>query len=295
MIANFFKSLIIIAFILCVLVAVYALFFQSRVMGWGASREEISMSMPGDQLAARISSTRAVDINEPAPQVWQWLVQLGADRSGFFSYHFLEQALGYESKNAIDIKPEYQSMPKGRIIPASSGSGKGALDGGMENGWPVVQVDPGHSFVLKGWGSFLLKQTGEDQSRLVVRTHGWDTPDLESKVYYHLMMLGHHIMERKMLLGIKARAEAGPGVELSITPDIVWLAATALCGLGLLYLVFVSRGALGFILCLVYGLLLMWILLLLDPEPWYPSGLLLLLIISILGYSGKKEPQRLTY
>src|SRR5262245_61133268 len=67
---------------------------------WGASAQEVARSMPGDELvpAARphAGSTRAITINAPTSAVWPWLVQLGQDRAGFYSYELLEDLVGCE-------------------------------------------------------------------------------------------------------------------------------------------------------------------------------------------------------
>lgn len=71
--------------------------------------------MPGDRLAPFISSTRSVTVNAPMPEVWDWLIQLGADRGGFYSYWFIEKALGYKYRARNRIEPEFKDMNVGRI------------------------------------------------------------------------------------------------------------------------------------------------------------------------------------
>ena len=55
--------------------------------------------MLGDDNTQTIISTRAITINNAKTNTWQWLIQLGADRNGFYSYQFIEEALGYKTKN----------------------------------------------------------------------------------------------------------------------------------------------------------------------------------------------------
>jgi hypothetical protein len=55
------------------------------IFAWGSTKQEVSMPMPGDHLAPFISSTRSITINAPIAQVWDWLIQLGADRGGFYT------------------------------------------------------------------------------------------------------------------------------------------------------------------------------------------------------------------
>src|SRR5688500_3259765 len=45
---------------------------------WGATDEEVSKPMPGDEiLADPASTTRAISIGAAPQQVWPWLVQIG--------------------------------------------------------------------------------------------------------------------------------------------------------------------------------------------------------------------------
>ena len=103
--SNIWKSFIILALIIVIQLIVYTVFLKPIIFTWGATDQEIQMPMAGDDSAPYISSTRAVTINAPASEVWKWLTQLGADRGGFFSYSFIEKALGYE----FDIKKKRQT------------------------------------------------------------------------------------------------------------------------------------------------------------------------------------------
>lgn len=267
--SNFKRSLLLLAAILAMDVLFYAFFIQPDMMRWGATREEAVASMPGDDIAPFVSSTRAVDIAVPRDAVWPWMVQLGADRGGFYSYTFLEKLLGYENDNAIHIIPEYQDMPVGRVVPSSPpGTEKAA-----ELSWRVVSVDPGVSFVLEHWGPFLVKDMGQGTSRLVVRTHGWETPTWLGRLGYEIMMPLHYLMERRMMLGIKARAEAGPGVVLSPLPDYLWFCGVLIAGLDILLLVFAGRGLSGCLIPAVLSLGWFWNLLVLAPTPFNALGL----------------------
>jgi hypothetical protein len=57
---------------------------------WGATDAELDMSLPGDGLAPRVAAMHAVTIEAPASAVWPWLVQIGQDRGGFYSYTWIE-------------------------------------------------------------------------------------------------------------------------------------------------------------------------------------------------------------
>ena len=193
------------------------------ILSASGSRKRFSRSAkgnlkPGDHLAPFISSTRSITINAPISDVWDWIIQLGADRGGFYSYWFIEKPLGYKYRETNRIEAEFKGMEVGRIIKAS-------LDPSMsfiEYNFPVVAVDPGKSFVLKNWGCFLLNKINSTQTRLIVRTHGQVLTSWKDYLEYFFMMPLHYLMERRMLAGIKSRSEVGPGEPFSATNDILW-------------------------------------------------------------------------
>lgn len=72
-------------------------------------------------------------------------------------------------------------------------------------GVEVALFEPGRAVVLKGWGAFVLEPFDEDRTRLLARSRV--SGGLGALAYLLLIELPHLIMERKMLLGMKARAE----------------------------------------------------------------------------------------
>jgi hypothetical protein len=81
---------------------------------WGSTTEERSTPLPGDAFAGdrERAGDRAIAIDVPADRVWPWLLQLGEDRGGFYSYAKLENLFGLHIVNAESIEPEWQS-PRG--------------------------------------------------------------------------------------------------------------------------------------------------------------------------------------
>ena len=209
------------------------------------------MPMPGDQLAPFISSTRSITISAPISEVWDWLIQLGADRGGFYSYWFIEKPLGYKYRVQDRIEAEFRDMEVGRIISASLDQSKSMI----EYSFPVVAVDPGKYFVLKGWGCFLLNEIDPGHTRLIVRTHGRPLSSLADHLDYFFMMPLHYLMERRMLTGIKARAEAGPGMPFSSTADIIWFTGICLSPFGIIGLLILNQGLKVGVTAVFHGLL----------------------------------------
>ena len=266
------QSLITLAAIIALELAVYAIFLRPRVASWGATRDEISATLPGDDLApGGIDSTRAITINAPINEVWAWIIQLGADRGGFFSYEFIKRALGYEFREA-DIVPEFEDMPVGRIVPASLDESKSFIDYSFR----VTAVDPGKWYVLENWGAFVLREIDAGHTRLIVRTHRQEQSNLWGRIADYFGMTAHYIMERRMMIGFKAQAEAGPGVRLPSWPDNLWLLGLILSAVGIVALIFFGSGLPVIVLSAVCATLWPVTLLILDPRPGYSLTLLMI-------------------
>jgi hypothetical protein len=167
---------------------------------WGATAEEAGREMPGDSAVPDASrqTTRAISIHAPASTVWQWLVQMGQGRGGFYSYDWLESLLGSDTQNANRILSGYQSLKVGDEVR-------------FHPKLPPMRVtvaEPGRALAFNTGWAFLLRQTDAETTRLIVRSR-WTAPRnraaavLQSAVYEPAQFL----MERKLLLGIKERAE----------------------------------------------------------------------------------------
>lgn len=267
-----------ILFILCLQTVIGIVIIKPFILAWGATEQETTMPMPGDDLAPFISSTRSVTINAPGSQVWSWLIQLGADRGGFYSYWFIEKPMGYEYRPRNRVEPEFREMKVGRIVPASLAPSKSVF----QYSWPVVAVEPGRYFVLKGWGCFLLNEITPDQTRLTVRTHGRPLPGWKENLSYFFMMPMHYLMERRMLTGIKARAEAGPGEPFACTADLAWFASIVLAPVIILGMAIVRQSLKTDLIIIVYSLLWLLILMVLEPVPVYGLFFLLVMIVHLI-------------
>lgn len=187
---------------------------------WGANEDEARGSLPGDELVPRprINVTHAISITRPAKDVWPWIAQLGQGRGGFYSYTWIENRMGLDMQNADRILPEYQHPKVGDKIPF-------APDG---FGVPIAVLEPGKTLVIHGdtrqgnapfpamragdffnvsWG-FYLQPVDDQDTRLIERFRADWNPGLKNTLYMHgVIEAGGFLMERKMLLGIKLRAE----------------------------------------------------------------------------------------
>jgi hypothetical protein len=268
------ESILNIALVIGVQIIVYIVFLRSKITAWGASADEVTMPLIGDNLASGISSTRAISINAPISEVWKWVIQLGADRGGFFSYLFLEKALGYKAREESPT-PEFQEMEVGRNVPGSIDESKCVI----KYAFRVVAVETGKSFVLENWGAFVLREINSEQTRLIVRTHEQTLPNLKSKIEDFIFIPLHYIMEKRMLMGMKAQVE---GRRLSEVSDNLWLLGVFLPGVGIAVGILFGQGILNVSLSIIYGILWLLTFLIFEPKPKYSLSLLLLEAVTII-------------
>jgi hypothetical protein len=179
-------------------------------MRWGVSDAELTSALPGDDVQAanpRYRIDHAVTIAAPADSVWAWLAQIGQDRAGFYSYDWLEQLIGDDVRNVNHIVPAWGERTAGDLVRAAQ---PGYLGGrfGRDLGWRIDRFEPGRVMVLHGWGAFIVVPVGERTTRLYVRIRGDAEPNVALAPFGFLVFEpAHFIMERGMLIGIKARAE----------------------------------------------------------------------------------------
>jgi hypothetical protein len=188
------------------LVAIYWTGIHPWMTNWGSTADERQMTLPGDDLHPNRTGrpTQAITINAPSDVVWQWLVQVGQDRAGFYTYTWLENLIGADIHNANEIHPEWQHLAVGdtwRLVPPDYlwGLGKDAVT-------PVLISEPGYALVLEMWGAWIIEPIDEHTSRLIVRGES-GSPNLMAKMVLDPIVF---TMQRRMLLGIKARAEGHP-------------------------------------------------------------------------------------
>lgn len=181
---------------------------------WGTTKEECETPLPGDELVGRpaVQTTEGVWIDAPAGAVWPWLVQMGQDRGGLYSYERLENLVGLKYHNADRIHPEWQRLTVGDVVRLVPPGWLGRRDG---LALPVAQIIEGQSIVLRQqppqfafdavW-SFHVMPRWEDRCRLLVRSR--------SRMRQPGEVLGAELagpvmalMTRGLLLGIKRRAE----------------------------------------------------------------------------------------
>lgn len=177
-------------------------FLRRWHMTWGATAREASGRVAGDELMpdADIVATRGVEINAPPAAIWPWLVQMGPGRGGAYTYDWIERRFGIDIRNTSRIVPELQDLKVGDEI---------AMPGYAMR---VERLDPVRALVLRSsnhawvW-SFELRPAGS-HTRLISRNRfRLAVLPLRDKLMYPIVEPGSWVMERKMLLTLKQRAE----------------------------------------------------------------------------------------
>ena len=181
--------------------------------GWHATTDEVKEPLPGDEIvkAPTWTYTHAIRILAPRAAVWPWAVQIGQGRGGFFSYDVLENLVGCDIHNVLELRNELQQLRAGdRVRMHANGFG------------PSVSIlDPGRALVLGGprdangsqatWG-FYLHQTEDGVTRLIERGRHAVGKGILAKLGYgpYLIDPVGFVMSRRMLKTIKCLAEAAP-------------------------------------------------------------------------------------
>lgn len=174
---------------------------RRRILTWGATESEASAGMPGDELLADADgvSTRAITIDAPASSVWPWLAQMGpSPRGGAYTYDWIENLLGLDMHSVDSVLPEFQHPAVGDTISLGS------------NQMRLARVEPESVICWRSqdgnwiW-TFVLDEHGGG-TRLISRNR-FRLPTLVARLGMLPMEPGSLVMERKMLLGIKERAE----------------------------------------------------------------------------------------
>jgi hypothetical protein len=202
---------------------------------WGATQAEVARTYPGDALLSRpvIFWTHATTIQAPPEQVWPWIAQIGERRGGFYSYTFIENLVAGEDlyHNANRIIPELQDPQPGEEI----------IGGAMK----IREVEPGAWLLADstneiGWTwLWHLTPLPDGRTRLIVRTRIQPPPEMDgTPLLGWVMDAGGFVMERRMIEGIRDRAEGRVDPPYSEAVEILlWVAALlAGAGGGLLFL-----------------------------------------------------------
>jgi hypothetical protein len=172
---------------------------------WGARPDEVDRVLPGDDLlpAPQMLSTRVITIDAPPSAVWPWLVQMGTGRGGAYTYDWIENLFGLGMHSADRILPQFQGLAVGDVLPI----------GPKGPGMRAEVVDPERCLVFRSedhawvWIFALVAEGGTTRLLSRNRIAAPGASAVGRLVNRLVMEPGSLIMERKMLIGIKNRAE----------------------------------------------------------------------------------------
>jgi hypothetical protein len=212
----------------------WARWFSPAMRGWGARPNDIYRPLPGDDLVADpdIRHTRAITIAAPPEAIWPWLLQLGQGRGGLYSYDWLENLAGCDITSVDSIVPELQALAVGDIVSLRKGDMPAFLVHAIDPGRSLVlvardpstggpaHVDPDVPMAVDESWSFVLEPDGDGATRLLVRGRRRTRGARLDRFAWSLVEAASLPMERRMLLGIRDRAErtAGNGFAEGAVP-----------------------------------------------------------------------------
>lgn len=213
--------------------AAYELLLKPRMFSWGATPEELSRAYPGDELTPDTLGicTRAITIHATPEEVWPWIMQVGQDRAGFYSYSWLENVFGAEMHNTYRLVPEWQHRHVGDDLWLAAPTHYGG-----QARLTIARLEPCRAMVLVphtdgalaidqeyaphgSWNFILEPVPGADPTkpatatRLIMRSimpEHVTGPERLSRIFFDP---AHFVMERRMMLTIKRLAEAEAAIE----------------------------------------------------------------------------------
>lgn len=202
---------------------VYAAWVRPRLWRWGATDEEVTGAYPGADLVpeGERAATMAITIGAPPDQVWPWLVQMGGDRGGWYSWDLLDNGGRPSARN---VHPEWQDLALGDHV---TYWGRGAP---VDDAWEVASMEPNRFLGLRGlsdlrgrnldaerprpsayveglWG-FLLTELPGGRCRLVIGGYQAIRPRWVGRVVFSWLYIPVvWIMQSRMLVVLKRNIE----------------------------------------------------------------------------------------
>jgi hypothetical protein len=194
---------------------------------WGVDEATANRSYPGDDLVSepRWGWTHGVEIAAPAAKVWPWIAQIGVDRGGFYSYQWLENIIGCNVRNAETIHPEWQAQV-GQPLTLHPNPNAPRLE--------IVAVEPERYLLAQGrvdagaraagkpWADvtwlFFVEPLDRGRCRLISRYRVACSEELRTRLAFGPTLIEPvgFAMDRRMLLGVKERAEHARRGERSL-------------------------------------------------------------------------------
>lgn len=213
--------------------SVYGCWIRPRLKRLGATPGEVAELPGGDLISeAKPSPALAATINAAPEQVWPWLVQLGWDRGGWYSWDFLDNG---GRRSATAVHPEWQDLAVGDKL-------KFKVFGKVADAYRVAVIEPNSflglyglsdlfgrwldpqrprpSFYMEAIWSFHLRPLPDGRTRLVVGGYQLYRPRWLERFYADWVILPmSSIMSTRMLKILKRNIERASGAAASTMTD----------------------------------------------------------------------------
>jgi hypothetical protein len=200
-----------------ILPGAYALVVRPWHLRWGATDEEATKPLLGDNLVPEpaLESTRAITVFAPVEVVvevvWSWLERVGEGRGRLYRYEWLRDLSGTEIRDVERTHPDWQHRVVGenlRLFPAT--------------GLKVAGFEPGRMIVLEAWGTFAVEPIDDRSTRVILRSRVMRRAGgLYYRLFYHPLLgeFPQYLIERRMLREIKQRVERALAQRAPNTPS----------------------------------------------------------------------------
>ena len=188
---------------------VYGGWVRPRLLRWGASDEEVAGPFPGAEVVpeGRRGATMATTIDAPPDQVWPWLVQLGGDRAGWYSWDHLDNG---GRSSAREVHPEWQDLAVGDHVKYWT------RRHGPVDAWQVAALEPNRFLGLHGLSELQGRPLDPRQPRPSAYTEGlWgflliELPGGRTR----LVIGGYEVFRPRWLGGL---------ISFWLWPPVVWV------------------------------------------------------------------------
>lgn len=190
-------------FAIALVPVLYLTIIRPRQLAWGATREEAEGALYGDDIVTgpHFVATRAITIQAPPAEVWQWIVQIGSGRAGWYSLDFIDNGNVPSSR---EILPQFQQISLGHFVPFTPDQKNGMWVKAYHESETILWWDQKGNAT---WGWYLTATNGGN-TRLVTRLRTRYDLSFPWILYYAIYDFGDIVMMRSCMKGIKARAEA---------------------------------------------------------------------------------------
>lgn len=184
----------------------------------GEPEPDEAYSLEGDELLpdAATQLTLQTTMRATPDRIWPWLVQMGCDRAGFYSYDVLDN---HGKRSARELHPEWQELEVGQLVSASAeGTGGfevlrieservlilgGLFDSAQGQQQPFASPRPERYWQVT-W-AFVLEPLDVEHTRLWVRARAAFSADQAG--HARVIRPVHFVMESAQLRHLRARVE----------------------------------------------------------------------------------------